>query len=353
MAARQSTRTTRNRRNRRNPTRDFNLALMQGRVAQYLATPKIEMVPAECTQKMGCPCGGCEAANAKIKAQVADERAILQAFTKSITAGQSDSNVIGDDLLTRWNASDQPILPITSRGQLMAKWTAENDDHPDSIDWQDAPAGCKDTYGLLVNKALEGFERGATIAQVTLASQAMPEAHRKWLETGNGASLIVCSLDGLVTLMGDPASEPQDSYPGAPENRWERLAGKTHNGGLVFLVAAIMSTRAGGRMTDRRRAWLLNCPQGRAALDLHEYRYVSVSAMADARRKAKELGLIKRVQEAVHYRDQHRWRLASPSVWVTLVEVPAEITETIAELIKATAKDSVQESRQRLREMAA
>lgn len=238
---------------------------------------------------------------------------------------------------------EQRFLDTVPR--VEAKLRAEQDSHPRSLDWFEAPSRTMEVYEDLIDLGIESLKAGAEFARVQWVNEdgevTLPIAQLngpwreqlEWLLHGNGAPLIQYH-GGLLCLLSDPWSPELPRYPGVPPDE-EPKAGKSFGTRLDNLILIIRSCKGGDYLTQREVAEVINNPWFRQAFGLEEYRYISVSAMSQHHVKLRKRRTIWIIEKAVRYREKHRWHLESAARYGTCLsfaegnELPPLVTRGI------------------------
>lgn len=320
--------------------------------AAALAGRKAPRKRSVCTQEIGCQCRGCLRWRKDLAAQAEEQQRALAAFKAklSVPPAQDDSSRReGDLLIIEKNGADlRFFLPIRSVSQLDSKLYAEQDDHPRSQDWLEAPEGTREVYAQLAELARAALLAGSGVARVKIANPEKMKAQLEWLCKGNGAPLIEMEGSRFARLLRDPVAEPASQYPGCPEGVNPK-AGKTFNGRLDTLVYLVRSTSWGEKLTQAELTRVINSEEFRTLYCLHEYRYASKRAVSMVHCKAMRDGTMRIVKQAVHYRQNHQWRLESAAVYHTnLTLLPAQ-EDDIKRCIETALKARTEEVREKLR----
>ncbi len=250
------------------------------------------------------------------------------------------------------------LRPLRTERQILAKHKAENDPHPKSRDWDGAPEGAMECYEALIDSAIRAVEGGAPLAQVRTEGCPAWQPDGPWCEQlayllhGDGVPLIELA-GGLITLLGDPESDPKDPYPGVPEGVNPK-AGKSFGTKLDDLILIIRSCEGGDKLTQREIATIINHASFREAFGLNEHRYASVGSLSKHHVKLRKKGTIRIIEKAVRYRENRQWRLESAARYKTCLHLPED--NELALLVAATRhliRDERAASRQERLELAA
>ena len=209
------------------------------------------------------------------------------------------------------NLPDQPRC-ITAIAELDRKWRAEQHDDELSIDWESAPEGTRQLYDDLYAAARFALTKGGPRAEAGWKPGGSMAAQLQWLCHGNCWPLVE-QLEGSVLLLADRPGDPQDPYPGCPENV-NPLAGEVLGADLQVFLVMLTTLPEGKELTDKQRARIANSPEVRKLLGWEgRCRYASIAAVRKARQRLCEAGALRKVREARMYRDRHRWALARPA----------------------------------------
>jgi hypothetical protein len=186
------------------------------------------------------------------------------------------------------------LRPLRTERQILAKHKAENDPHPKSRDWDGAPEGAMECYEALIDSAIRAVGSGAPLAQVKTEGCPAFQFSGPWREQleyllhGDGVPLIELA-GGLITLLGDPESDPKPAYPGVPEGVNPK-AGKSFGTKLDDLILIIRSCEGGDKLTQREIATIINHASFREAFGLNEHRYASVGSLSKHHVKLRKKG---------------------------------------------------------------
>jgi len=242
--------------------------------------------------------------------------------------------------------------------ELNRKFEAENDDHPLSQDWSLAPAGTRKLYQKIFGKAVHAILAGEGEARfrwsdVRREGSDRQKAQFEWLCKGNGAPLIEHVEGDIWRMLKDPSTWPHGPYPGwDPEVQGEPVWTKKCVGKrLPQLVFLIRSHFGGAEMKVREVAAVINQPCFREAFGIEDCRAVSDGAVSKAQVSLRKEGMCRIVKPAVHYRQNHHWKMESAAVYRTGLELSetdplrAMISEAIAS--REAQKKAEREERQR------
>jgi hypothetical protein len=254
-----------------------------------------------------------------------------------------------DNSVAEEKVSDLPeCRPITTLPQLKRKVEAEADPHPLSVDWAAAPPGTQEFYEDLAAQAARALMQGEHEARCQASLRGKFGAQLAWLLHGNGAPLVEHVKGNVWRLLKDPEGPKQNPYPGVPEGQEPRWTKKHVGRRLAQLVYLIRSDMDGASLTNREVAEVLNNQVFRRLFMIEDCCYISAAAVSKAQVKlrAEHAGGFRRVSSAVHYRDQHRWRLDQPARWRTGLDISqCELGEMITPVIRHVLEEMQRQRR--------
>ena len=222
---------------------------------------------------------------------------------------------------------------LTCANDILRKMKAEQDDHPLSLDWKRAPAGCRNFYELLMcylATAVAVTGEAAIEAGSEWISVRDPDGRFcKWLMSDNHPLLL--AQGQKIVALADPRSGEKEEHPG-----WKKAWGDAKAGdrwtmaeGAALLLPLMLAAAAEGVRASRARFCAMLQEKAhelgkhgisRAMISqwqkyLQGYRMEKASGKRRWTRYADPaLAQVHKAVEGESYRRGHRWAYLAP-VW--------------------------------------
>ena len=151
--------------------------------------------------------------------------------------------------------------------------------------------------------------------QVLPAARSRCRCHRPGPLDKNGAVLLACNDDTIISAYSDPDIEPDEdkeephpwpSYPGCPADRHPK-AGKYLGAKGSDAVVRAWRAMKGGRTFDKAIAEWINTRREMLGFT-EDDRYISVENCGRIRRELVGAGRLIQKLTVEHYRREHVWR---------------------------------------------